>query len=189
VPERCVYHHTHDFLRAHHYLTPEPANDFAYWVTEVLGEEPLGERLAGVDTIEYPSLEELRQALAGTIERYLEAVPPARMKFVSEGEEFYFIKSVAVVMPTAYVASDLATFAEALERVSIHSLYFHTFDARLRVGRRTNDFALWLREQLGLDELAGHLEHLDPYAHTLETLRAIMLSHIRETLRREEPRR
>src|SRR3990167_3016973 len=73
VPEACIYYHTHQFLLQHHYLSPEPTNDFAYWVAEILGEEPLGELLDSIDIMEHASLQSLREALAGTIERYLEA--------------------------------------------------------------------------------------------------------------------
>jgi len=184
VPESCVYHHTHHFLLQHHYLTPEPANDFAYWVAEVLGEEPLGERLATIDTIRYASLKDLQGVLADTIESYLRDSPTARLRFVSEGEEFFFVKSLHVVMPTAYTASTLAEFSDGLERVSVRSIYFHMFDARLRVGRSTNDFSVWLGEQLGLAELAQTVSRLDPYAYTLETLRAILLSFVRLELKR-----
>jgi len=51
VPTSSIYYHTHRFLQQHHYLSPEPPNDFAYWITEVLGLEELGESLAGVDTV------------------------------------------------------------------------------------------------------------------------------------------
>ncbi len=39
VPGSSIYHHTHRFLQQHQYLSPEPPNDFAYWVSEILGEE------------------------------------------------------------------------------------------------------------------------------------------------------
>jgi hypothetical protein len=154
-------------------------------VTEVLGEERLGELLAGIDIMEHSTLRSLRDALAGTIEDYLNSTPAAKLRFASEGEEFFFVKSVHVVMPTAHHASTLAEFAEALSRVSIHSLYFHVFDARLRVGRSTNDFAIWLDEHLGLKELAGNVANLDPYAHTLETIRSLMLSLVKQELNRQ----
>lgn len=186
VPDGCIYYHTHYFLLAHHYLTPEPTNDFAYWVAEVLGEEPLGELLAAIDTVDYTSLEQLRAALITTVETYLGNHPASRLRFASEGEEFFFVKSVHVVLPTSHTALTLAEFAEALERVSLHSLYFHIFDARLRLGRATNDFAIWLAEQLGLGELAEQISHLDPYAHTLETLRSNLLALIHQQLRRDQ---
>ncbi|MBI3009625.1 MAG: hypothetical protein HYY57_01390 [Candidatus Omnitrophica bacterium] len=182
VPEGCIYFHTHYFLLSHHYLTPEPTNDFAYWVSSVLGEEGLGEILAGIDILEHTSLSSLREKLARTIESYLEENPAARMRFASEGEEFFFIQSTHVVMPTPYAASSLEEFVEALSHVSIRSLYYHIFDARLRLGRPTNDFSRWFQEQLGMSELAHETAKLDPYAHTLEALRSILLSMLQRQL-------
>ena len=182
VPEAAIYHHTHDFLLQHHYLTPEPTNDFAYWVTHVLAEEALGEQLASVDILEHHSLQSLREALAVAVETYLQQTPSARLKFVSPGEEFFFVKSVQVILPTQYVATTLQEFGDILARVSVRCLYYHIFNARLRLGRSTNDFSLWVGEQLGRHELAAHLAHLDPYAHTLDALRSIILSLIHREL-------
>jgi hypothetical protein len=187
VPESCVYYHTHHFLLQHQYLTPEPTHDFAYWVAEVLGEERLGEELASIDTIQYASLQGIREAIAGAIDAYLKQHPAARFRFVSEGGEFFFMKSVHVIMPLSLTASTLAEFAQHLEQVSVRSLYFHIFDARLRLGKPTNDFAMWVTEQLGLEALGESLSQLDPYAHTLETLRSIILSLVQEELDRPVP--
>ena len=184
VPAASIYYHTHYFLLQHQYLTPEPTNDFAYWVREVLGEEPLGELLASIDTMEYSNLEDLRRVLGRTIEEYLASRPLARLKFVSSGEEFFFLKLVHVVLPTPHVVSTLEEFARALEQVSVGSLYFHMFDARLRLGRPTNDFSLWFDEQLGLKGFAEQVSRLDPYVHTLDALRTILLTLVRQELNR-----
>src|SRR5665647_2762257 len=53
VPESCIYFHTHRFLQQHHYLSPEPPNDFAYWISGSLGLNDIGERLASIDTVRY----------------------------------------------------------------------------------------------------------------------------------------
>ena len=53
VPDSSIYHHTHRFLQQHHYLSPEPPNDFAYWVSEVLVDSVLGEQLSSVDTVQF----------------------------------------------------------------------------------------------------------------------------------------
>ena len=37
----------------HQYLSPEPPNDFAYWVSNVLQEDRLGEQLAAIDLIQF----------------------------------------------------------------------------------------------------------------------------------------
>lgn len=185
VPEGCLYYHTHYFLLTHHYLTPEPTNDFAYWISEVLKEEPLGEQLASLDIMAHATLEGLRETLVNTIEAYLARTPTARMKFASEGEEFFFVKSLHVIMPTRYQASTLAECVDALSQISIHSLYFHIFEARLRIGHPTNDFTLWF-EQWGLKELAERVATLDPYGQTLEALRSVLTSLVRQELARQE---
>jgi len=51
VPDPVIYFHTHHFLEQHFYLTPEPANDFAIWASDSLGDQVLGEQLASVDTM------------------------------------------------------------------------------------------------------------------------------------------
>ena len=56
VSGSVIYHHTHRFLQQHQFLSPEPPNDFAYWVIEVLGEHKLGEELASIDTIQFSSI-------------------------------------------------------------------------------------------------------------------------------------
>ena len=43
VSGSCIYHHTHRFLQQHQYLSPEPPNDFAYWV-ETFWDDRLGRK-------------------------------------------------------------------------------------------------------------------------------------------------
>ena len=121
--------------------------------------------------MEYASLEALRETIGKGIEGYLRRYPLARFKFASEGEEFFFVNSIHVIIATQYSAYTLEEFMTMLQQISINSLYFHIFDARLRLGRPTNDFSLWLEQQLGEVELAKEIESLDPYAHNLESLR------------------
>jgi len=81
VSGSCIYHHTHRFLQQHQYLSPEPPNDFAFWVSQVLGEEELGEKLASIDTIQFSTIRGLREEIAGTIDAYLEKHSIAKIKF------------------------------------------------------------------------------------------------------------
>ncbi len=71
VSGSVIYHHTHRFLQQHQFLSPEPPNDFAYWVTEVLGEHRWGEELASIDTIRFSSIRALRNRLTQTIENHI----------------------------------------------------------------------------------------------------------------------
>ena len=171
VPGSCIYHHTHRFLQQHQYLSPEPPNDFAYWVTDTLGEDELGEKLVSIDTIQYSTIRDLREKIASTIENYLRDNPLAKLKFARSGEEFHFIKSISFILPTNYIAYDLDEFAAVLKKITIDSIYFHIFEARLRLEKSTNDFAFWIENSLGDKKLANNISSFDPYTSTLEDLR------------------
>lgn len=182
VPGSCIYHHTHRFLQQHQYLSPEPPNDFAYWVTDILGEDELGEKLASIDTMQYSTIRKLRDKIASTIEDYLNSYPLAKLKFARSDEEFYFIKSISFILPTGYVAYDLKEFTEILRKITIDSIYFHIFEARLRLEKPTNDFSLWIEKSLGDKELADELCCFDPYTRTLEDLRNTIIQIIERRL-------
>lgn len=171
VPESSIYHHTHRFLQQHQYLSPEPPNDFAYWVQTVLGEKELGERLASIDTIGFNTIDELRQELIAVMQEYVQENPPAKSKFARKDEALYFIKSISFIFPTNYAASDLMEFLEMLKKTTIDSIYFHIFESRLRLAKGTNDFSKWIKESVGDTVLAHEISKLDPYSYTLEELK------------------
>jgi len=182
VSGSCIYHHTHRFLQQHQYLSPEPPNDFAYWVAEILGEDELGERLVSIDTIQFSTIRSLRDKIVAFFQDYLKNNPKALLKFARSEEEFHFIKSVSFVIPTNYVAYDLRDFAEILKKITIDSIYFHIFEARLRLGKGTNDFSNWIENSLGDKELADEISKLDPYTRTLENLRETLIRRIEKKI-------
>ncbi|MBI3004871.1 MAG: hypothetical protein HYY49_05580 [Ignavibacteriales bacterium] len=171
-PESSIYYHTHHYLQQHHFLSPEPPNDFAYWIQEVLNEPHLGEMMYSVDVVQFKSLEDLRNRFIEILDRHDGA--EGKQRTAPEGQEFYFMASRTFVLRTPYVASDLKQFAEILRRISINSLYYHIFDAKLRLEKGENDFSRWFRD-LGKSALADEVVRLDPYTHTLEGLRARIL--------------
>ncbi len=168
VPKSSIYYHTHRFLQAHHYLTPEPSNDFAYWCTEVLNDVVLGEQLSSIDIIRFSSIDDLQARLVELIEMHLRG--RRRHAEAPPGEEFHFMASRLFVLRTQYTANSLAEFKEMLKLVSINSLYYHIFDAKIRLGNGENDFSRWFRD-LGKPTLADEVTRLDPYTYTLEGLR------------------
>lgn len=178
VPGSCIYHHTHRFLQQHQYLSPEPPNDFAYWVIDVLGEDELGERLVSIDTLQYSTIRDLREKIASTIEVYLEENPLAKLKFARPGEEFHFIKSISFILPTNYAVYDLKEFVDVLRKITFDSIYFHIFEARLRLEKPTNDFSYWIENSLGDKELAAGISGFDPYTRTLDDLRTTIVQMI-----------
>jgi small-conductance mechanosensitive channel len=173
APDSIMYYHTHHFLEEHHYLTPEPANDFAVWVTDALGDEVLGEKLANIDAFEFATLSALRERIVNVIEEYISLEPDVRS--APSGREFYFMKSISLILPTPYEARDLREFVEVLRKLSLSSLYFHIFESRLRLGKVTNDFSVWLESNLDEPEFAGEIAKLDPYSYTLEGTRSLLI--------------
>jgi small-conductance mechanosensitive channel len=187
APDSVVYYHTHNFIEEHHYLTPEPANDFSVWVSDALGDDVLGERLAAIDTFEFTSLTALRDRLVSIIEEDVsqeaQRANGHNHRDAPEGREFRFIKSISVIVPTHYVAHDLREFVEVLRILSLSSLYFHIFESRLRLGKGQNDFSAWLGSSLDEKELAQEVARLDPYNYTLEGLRSSLIQLIEKRIK------
>lgn len=181
VPESVIYYHTHRFLEQHHSFTPEPTNDFSSWVTDALGDDILGERLASVDTFQFTTLEALRERLVGITEEYLATAQSLREAM--PGKEFYFMKSVSFILTTPYLAHDLREFIETLRTISLGSLYFHVFESRLRLGRGLNDFSFWMQDSMNKPELAAEIGRLDPYNYTLEGLRSALIRLIEKRIK------
>jgi hypothetical protein len=177
VPHMSIYYHTHRFLQQHHYLSPEPPNDFAYWVTDVLNDAPLGERLSSVDIIQFNTIEDLKASFVRILEEHL--ADAERIPDCTPGEEFHFMSCKTFVMQTPHAASSLAEFSDCLARVSVNSLYYHVFDAKLRLARGQNDFSRWFGD-MGLMELSEAVAQLDPYTYTLEGLRNRILKLVRQ---------
>jgi hypothetical protein len=61
-------------------------------------------------------------------------------------------------------------------------LYFHLFEARMRLRRHENDFSQWLRTDLGLVDLADRVGRLNPYGGSLERARSEVLRLVDEAL-------
>ncbi len=181
VPGSVIYYHTHHFLEEHQFLSPEPANDFALWIADELGNELLGEKIASVDTFAFPTIAALRARIIAVIEEYLRTNEDGRT--VSDDHAFYFIKSVSYILPTPYAAHDLREFVEVLRRISIHSLSYHMFEARLKLKKGVNDFSIWIEECVGDKELADNLAVLDPYVFTLENLRTQIIELVEKRIR------
>jgi hypothetical protein len=173
APGAVIYHHTHHFLVEHQHFSPEPPNDFAYWATEALQEDLLGEELASIDILRFRTIRELREALCAKVEAFIERT--GRLRVAPPGEEFHFMESVSFVLPTGLRVTSLREFRDALALVSLSSISHHMFDARLRLERGDNDFSRWFETQLGERELAAALSRLDPYTHTEEGLRRRMI--------------
>lgn len=180
IDPSAIYHHTHRFIQQHQYLTPEPPNDFAQWITGTLGEYKLGEKLDSINTIDFSTISSLRSKIVSVIGSYVEENPASLERKAHPGEEFHFVKSVSFIFPTRYEAGNLDEFSKILEKVTISSIYFHMFEARLRLEKGNNDFSFWIENDIGKKDIAKKISGLDPYTYTLEELRKKIIRIINE---------
>jgi len=184
-PDASIFYHTFQTLREHHYIRGGFSNDFAQWTFAACNEAGLAERLASVDVRDFTSIQEIRERIAHTVESYLKANPAAGAR--PSFEPFYFCASETVVTPTPFVANTLPEFAEALQRVSLHSIHHHFITARLRPPLTRNDFSVWLEEELGLVSLAARLNRIDIYTSTLNDARQKILLLVQQEMNGGRP--
>src|SRR4029450_12053331 len=92
---------------------------------------------------ESATLEDLREELVSVIHDHLLRLPGVPR--VAFGEPFHFQQSHIVEVPLGAAASTLAEFRAGLAELDASAIYFHMVEARTRLGRRSGDFAEWLR--------------------------------------------
>lgn len=179
-PDDSIFQHMFQTLQEHHYISEGFSNDFAHWAFAACNEVGLAERLSSIDVREYTSVKSLRETLIEVMEEYLKQNPRARDR--TAFEPFYFCASDTVVIPTPLVARNLAEFVEGLKQVSLNSIHYHFIQARLRIKLNSNDFSVWLCEELGLESVADRVNRIDIYTATLQDVRRQMLKIIERVM-------
>lgn len=180
--DASIFQHTFQTLEEHHFIKEGFSNDFAHWAFAACNEVELAERLSGLDVREFTSIQVLREQLVMVMEIYLQKNPRAATRMAME--PFYLMAADLVVIPTPYVARNLEEFADGLRQVSIHSIYYHFIDARLRLKLNTNDFSIWLEQELDLRQAGDRLNQIDIYTSTLEGVRRSILKVIEGEMHR-----
>ena len=172
-PDASIFQHTFQTLREHHFIREGFSNDFGHWAFAACNEIALAEQLSALDIREFINVKDLRERLVATVEAYLKKNPRSadRPAF----EPFYFCASEAVMIPTPYVARNLKEFSEAMQKVSLHTIHHHFIAARLRLKLDSNDFSVWLENELDLGKMADRLNRIDIYTSTLEDVRQAII--------------
>ena len=174
APAGSIFYHTHGYFLRHRPVTTAYGNDFAAWVASHVRDQVLAERLAVINPFEMDSLEELREELMSVVHDHLlrlSTIP--RVEF---GDAFHFQQSHIVEVPLGPAVTTLLEFRAGLAEVDASAIYFHMVEARARLGRRSGDFAEWIRTSLQLPALAERLERIDAYMTSLERVRARALA-------------
>jgi hypothetical protein len=171
-PATSIFYHTFQSIESHNYAAF--SSDFAQWIMAACNEAALAERLAVLDLHEFISLEELREALAGTVENHVHANPTSAER--PAFEPFHFCEAVEVSIPLQTQAVNLGELAEGIRHLSLQTLHHHFINSRLRLRLATNDFSYWIEQSLELPEPAARLNRIDFYNNTLEEVREEILS-------------
>jgi hypothetical protein len=181
VSDDCIYHHTCQYFLKGHIL--EYTNDFAQWAGESLEEKALAERLSSVDPYEFENIGALRAQLAQAIDEYLSVFPEPRGAI--PGDEFYFNETVTLIFPVGIRVWNLAEFLMALKYIDTASIYYHFYEARTRLGGRTDDFSKWIEDVFNKKDLARTISSIDPFMHSLEEIKKHIVAEVEEEVRRD----
>ncbi len=178
--ERCsdesIYHHMVEALGSEEDLAGRASNDFAKWAHGPANCEGLAELLGALDERYYASIEEMRNDLQTTVRDYIAAYPECADELASS--PFCFCEGLELNVPLNLTASTLKELGTSIESMSNESFYLHFVASEARLGQQSNDFSIWLSENLGLNELARKIDEIDLTESTLEEAKQKVLQLI-----------
>jgi len=186
IPLDSLSYHTQSFFLRHAYIAGPYPNDFATWAAIQVRDRVLGEKLGILNPYDFENLEALRAEIVNIIDEHLSQLQI--IPRVIYGEPFHFMQSRIIEVPTGLEARTLTEFKNILATADASVVYYHNFEAILRLGRKEGDFALWIEEQLDLPELARRISRLDFYMTSLESIRHRIINLCHEVLEKETRR-
>ena len=169
VPDAVLEHHLMRCALEDHFELYEFPNDLARWCWDALGDHVLGEQLALVDPYRYASMAEVRAALVNATEARLWGLE--RVPWCRPGLELHMIESRLLAYDTGERFETPASLAEAVDRMSLRSLFYHVHEARRRTSGQTDDFSAWLEDLGASAALVARLRAIDFYFLNLGQLR------------------
>ena len=181
ISVESLCHHTYQYYLRRQIL--EYNNDFAHWAGESLEERTLSEYFSNIDPFLFKDVNDLRKALLKVIDNYLEQFPEPREAMA--GDEFCFKEAIILVFPAGLRANNLAEFLIAIKYIDPPSLYYHFYEARVRLGSRIDDFSKWVEDALERKDLAAKIRNIDPLMHTLEGIREHLAEIVEEEVRKD----
>jgi hypothetical protein len=181
ISDDCIFHHTYQYFIKGHVL--EYTNDFAHWAGESLEERALSEHLSNIDPYDYKNISGLKNKLLEVIDNYLENYPEPREAMPND--EFYFNETITLIFPAGIRAKNLAEFLTAIKYVDAGSVYYHFFEAQIRLGGGIDDFSRWIEDAFGKKDLVEKIRSIDPFMHDLEGIRKHIAEAVEEEVKRD----
>lgn len=181
ISDESIFHHTYQYFLKGHIL--EYTNDFAQWAGESLEERALAEHLSNIDPYEFRDIKDLKEKIIFVIDEYLKKFPEPRK--VASGDEFYFNETITIVFPVGIKAKNLAEFLTAIKFIDTGCIYYHFYEARMRLGDGIDDFSRWIEDAFEKKELASKIRSIDPFIYNIEEIRRRLLEVVEEEVRRD----
>ncbi len=181
VPSSSIFFHLYHSLLRRHFTTTDYMNDFAQWVWGVLWHKTLGEKLASFDPLEFTRIRDARTKLIEILENYVGETE--YFLRVPEEQAFYFRCVKSFIYPLGIQISTLHEFMQGIRMVSPNSLFYHLIESRLRLRVDSNDFSLWLAEEMDQPELAGEINNISPYEYNLEEIRNKIITLVQDAVK------
>jgi hypothetical protein len=179
VSDESIFHHTYQYFLKGHIL--EYTNDFAHWAGESLEERALAEHLSSIDPYDFSTIDELRKRLLHTIDEYLKKFPEPREAMA--GEEFYFNQTIPLIFPVGIRVQNLAEFLIAIKYVDAGSIYYHFYEARMRLRGGVDDFSAWIQDVVLKKELADKIRAIDPFMHSVDGIREHIIDAVEKRVK------
>jgi cell fate (sporulation/competence/biofilm development) regulator YlbF (YheA/YmcA/DUF963 family) len=181
ISDDSIFHHTYQYFLKGHIL--EYTSDLAHWAGESLEESALSERLSNIDPYEFKAISDLRKELIHVIDDYLEQFPEPREAI--QGDEFYFNETITYIFPLGIRARNLAEFLTAIRHINTASIYYHFYEARMRLGSGIDDFSKWIEDVFDKKDLAARIRAIDPFMHTLQEIQKHITAEVEEEVKRD----
>ncbi|GMR04611.1 MAG: hypothetical protein BMS9Abin23_0511 [Thermodesulfobacteriota bacterium] len=181
IDDASIFHHTYQYFLKGHIM--EYTNDFAHWAGEGLEERALSEHLSNIDIFAYKDISELRAKLLAQIDTYSEKFPEPREAM--EGDEFYFNETVTLVFPVGIRVKNLAELLMAIKHVDAGSIYYHFYEARVRLGEGVDDFSAWIKDVFQKTDLVKKISGIDLFMHNVEGIREHLLEFLEDEVQRD----
>ncbi len=181
VSDESIFHHTYQYFLKGHIL--EYTNDFSQWAGKDLEESALAVHLANIDPYDFVNISDLRNELIRVIDEFITIFPEPREAM--SGNEFYFHETVTLIFPLGIRARNLAEFLTAMRFINTESIYYHFYEARIRLGGGVDDFSRWIEDVFGKKELAERIRAIDPFMHTLQDIQKHIIEEVEGEVKRD----
>ena len=94
---------------------------------------------------------------------------------IVHGQPFYFLRAWLQTVPTGQTAWTLEELKGCIASTDLSAIYYHLIETRRSLRAPGGEMALWIRDQIGREDLAKRVASIDTFMYSLEDLRRRLL--------------